>query len=86
MLGQPLQLSFQGAAKWLFDVEIDKEHTRSNWLQATTAAGPAALRRHGRRAVAADAERTEAAPGSAGRWSWLQEDVARMQRNSERSV
>ena len=33
MLGQPLQLAFQGAAKWLFDVDIDKEHTRSNWLK-----------------------------------------------------
>jgi ribonuclease D len=31
LLGQPLQVGYPLAVQWLFDVEIDKEHTRSNW-------------------------------------------------------
>lgn len=31
LLGQPLQLGYHAAAKWLLDVEIDKDQTRSNW-------------------------------------------------------
>jgi len=86
MLGQPLQLAFQGAAKWLFDVDIDKEHTRSNWLKRPLQPGQLHY-------AAMDVvllpmmfielrERLEAA----GRWPWLEEDVARMQRGSELSV
>jgi len=86
MLGQPLQLAFQGAAKWLFNVDIDKEHTRSNWLKRPLQPGQLHY-------AAMDVvllpmmsielrQRLEAA----GRWSWLEEDVERMQRSSELSV
>jgi ribonuclease D len=86
MLGQPLQLSFQGAAKWLFDVEIDKEHTRSNWLKRPLQSGQ--LHYAAMDVVLLPLILDELKPRleAAGRWSWLQEDVARMQRNSEFSV
>jgi len=31
LLGQPLQMSYHAAVKWLLDVDIDKDQTRSNW-------------------------------------------------------
>ena len=33
MLGQPLQMAYQHAVKWLFDVAVDKDQTRSNWCR-----------------------------------------------------
>lgn len=86
MLGQPLQLAFQGAAKWLFDVDIDKEHTRSNWLKRPLA--PAQLHYAAMDVVLLPLmfEELKARLEAAGRWSWLEEDVARMQRNSELEV
>jgi ribonuclease D len=86
MLGQPLQLSFQGAAKWLFDVEIDKEHTRSNWLKRPLQAGQ--LRYAAMDVVLLPRILAELQPRleQAGRWPWLQEDVARMQRNAAQTT
>jgi ribonuclease D len=86
MLGQPLQLAFQGAAKWLFDVDIDKEHTRSNWLKRPLQ--PAQLHYAAMDVVLLPQMLSELQPRleAAGRWSWLQEDVARMQRISKESV
>lgn len=86
MLGQPLQLSFQGAAKWLFDVEIDKDHTRSNWLKRPLQAGQ--LRYAAMDVVLLPRILAELQPRleQAGRWAWLQEDVARMQRNAAQTT
>ena len=86
MVGQPLQLSYQGAAQWMFGVEIDKDHTRSNWLKRPLQ--PGQLRYAAMDVVLLPAmyaelrERLE----RAGRWSWLQEEVARMQRSAHESV
>ena len=86
MLGQPLQLSFQGAAKWLFDVEIDKEHTRSNWLRRPLQ--PAQLHYASMDVVLLPQMLQELQPRleAAGRWTWLEEDIARMQRTSAEAV
>lgn len=86
MLGQPLQLSFQGAAKWLFDVEIDKEHTRSNWLKRPLQPGQLHYAAMDVVLLPLILDELRTRLEAAGRWSWLQEDVARMQRNSELSV
>jgi ribonuclease D len=86
MLGQPLQLSFQGAAKWLFDVEIDKEHTRSNWLRRPLQ--PAQLHYAAMDVVLLPQMLEVLRPRleAAGRWAWLEEDIARMQRTSAEAV
>lgn len=86
MLGQPLQLSFQGAAKWLFDAEIDKDHTRSNWLKRPLQAGQ--LRYAAMDVVLLPRILAELQPRleQAARWSWLHEDVARMQRNAAQTT
>ncbi len=33
MTGQPLQMSYHNAIKWLTGIEVDKDQTRSNWLR-----------------------------------------------------
>jgi ribonuclease D len=82
MLGQPLQLSYQGAVKWLFGVEVDKDHTRSNWLKRPLQ--PGQLRYAAMDVVLLPQMLAElrARLEQAGRWGWLEEEVARMQRNA----
>jgi len=82
MLGQPLQLGYHHALKWLFDLDIDKDQTRSNWCkrplnprQLHYAAMDVVLLPEMLKTLKARLE-------SAGRWAWLEEDVARMQRNA----
>ena len=78
MLGQPLQLSYQGAVKWLFDIDIEKDHTRSNWCKRPLQPGQL-------RYAAIDVvllpqmlEVLKPRLESAGRWSWLLEEAERM--------
>jgi ribonuclease D len=82
MLGQPLQLGYHHAVKWIFDVEIDKDQTRSNWLKRP-------LTSHQLRYAAMDVvllpmmlEVLRSRLEAIGRWEWLQEDVDRMKYNS----
>jgi len=86
MLGQPLQLGYHHALKWLFDVEIDKDQTRSNWCkrplndrQLHYAAMDVVLLPEMLLTLRPKLE-------EAGRWSWLEEDVTRMRRNALESV
>ena len=86
LLGQSLQLSYQGAVRWLSGIEVDKEQTRSNWLvrplrpeQLHYAATdvvflPAMLRR-----MRDELEQQ-------GRWSWLEEEVSRMLENARQET
>ena len=80
MLGQPLQLSYQGTVKWLFGIEIEKEHTRSNWCKRPLHAGQ--LRYAAMDVVLLPEILAELRPRleEAGRWSWLEEEIARMQK------
>ena len=82
MLGQSLQLGYHHATKWLLGVDIDKDQTRSNWCRRP-------LNSKQLRYAAMDVvllpmmldelrQRLE----NIGRWEWLEEDVARMKRNS----
>ena len=86
MLGQPLQLGYHHAVKWLFDVDIDKDQTRSNWCkrplherQLHYAAMDVVLLPE---MISTLKSRLE----QAGRWPWLEEDVARMRRNAREAV
>lgn len=86
MLGQPLQLGYHHALKWLFDVDIDKDQTRSNWCKRP-------LTQQQLRYAAMDVvllpEMIITLRGrleEAGRWSWLEEDVARMTRNARHII
>lgn len=86
MLGQSLQLGYHHAVGWLFDVEIDKDHTRSNWLKRPLSPGQL-------RYAALDVvllplmmERLRGELEKLGRWTWLREEVSRMQRRSVEDV
>jgi len=86
MLGQPLQLGYHHAIKWLFDVDIDKDQTRSNWCRRP-------LTKQQLRYAAMDVvllpEMIITLRGrleDAGRWSWLAEDVARMKHNARNTI
>jgi len=86
MLGQPLQMSYHHAVKWLAGVEVDKELTRSNWIkrplkpeQLHYAATDVVFLPATLEALRDDLMRK-------GRWSWLQEDVERMTMNSQQLV
>ncbi len=82
MLGQPLQLGYHHAVKWLFDIAVDKDQTRSNWCRR-----PLHFRQL--RYAAMDVvllpmmwQKIRPQLEEAGRWEWLVEDVERMKRNS----
>ncbi len=82
MLGQSLQLAYSHAVKWLFDISIDKDQTRSNWCRRP-------LHSRQLRYAAMDVvllpmmlQRLKPQLEEAGRWQWLVEDITRMKRNS----
>ena len=82
MLGQPLQLAYHHAVKWLFNISIDKNQTRSNWCRRP-------LHSRQLRYAAMDVvllpmmlQKIRPRLEKAGRWEWLVEDVERMKRNS----
>ena len=82
MLGQPLQLGYHHAVKWLFDIAVDKDQTRSNWCRRP-------LHARQLRYAAMDVvllpmmqQKLRSRLEDAGRWQWLEEDVARIKRNS----
>lgn len=79
MLGQPLQMGYHHTVKWMFDVEIDKEQTRSNWLKRPLT--PSQLHYAAMDVVLLPEMLLTLQPRleQLGRWSWLQEDIARMQ-------
>jgi ribonuclease D len=86
MLGEPLQMAYHNAAKRLLDVDIDKDQTRSNWCRRP-------LHANQLRYAAMDVVLLPAMLGmlksrleQAGRWDWLVEDVARMQKRSLQTV
>lgn len=77
LAGQSLQLSLQGAVKWLFDVEIGKEHTRSNWCRRPLK--PGQLHYAAMDVVLLPLMHLELRKRleDLGRWEWLQEEVER---------
>jgi len=86
MLGQPLQLGYHHALKWLFDVDIDKDQTRSNWCkrplnerQLHYAAMDVVLLPEMLLTLRPKLE-------DAGRWPWLEEEVTRMRSNALEAV
>ena len=82
MLGQSLQLGYHHAARWLFDVEIEKDHTRSNWLRRPLSSGQL---RYAALDVVLLPMMIEVLRGkleALGRWDWLVEEVNRMEKKS----
>ena len=86
MLGQPLQLGYHHAVDWLFGVEIEKDHTRSNWLRRPLSSGQLRYAALDVVLLPTMMRRLQVELGQLGRWAWLQEDVQRMIRASTQDV
>ena len=85
MLGKPLQLGYHHAVKWLFDIDIDKDQTRSNWCRRPLNSNQ--MHYAAMDVVLLPMMLSELRPRleDSGRWQWLEEDVARMKRTSRPS-
>ena len=86
LIGQSLQLSYQGAVKWLCGVEVDKEQTRSNWVNRP-------LRPEQLHYAATDVvflcgiyAKLRDELHQHGRWAWLEEEVGRLVYNAQQEV
>ena len=86
MLGQPLQMSYHHAVKWMIGVEVDKEQTRSDWIRRPLK--PAQLHYAATDVVFLPAmlDKLRRDLVLRGRWSWLEEDVAIMIDNSQKAI
>lgn len=85
LIGQPLQQSYDKAVKWLCGVELDKQHTRSNWLRRPLK--PEQLHYAANDVVFLPLLHRELHEllEQAGRWEWLREEVGLMLRQSQQS-
>ncbi len=78
MVGQPLQMSYHNAIKWLTGIEVDKDQTRSNWIRRPLS--PRQLHYAATdvvflpKLIAHIREKLE----QEGKWQWLEEDVNRL--------
>jgi ribonuclease D len=86
LLGQPLQLGYHNACSWLFDVEIDKEQTRSNWCKRPLHAKQLHYAAMDVVLLPLMLEELRAKLEEKQRWSWLEEEVSRMQLNARSTV
>lgn len=86
MLGQPLQLSYQGAVKWLFGIDVDKEHTRSNWCKRPLRAAQLQYAAMDVVLLPQMLAMLRTRLETAGRWAWLEEEVTRMQQSAAEDV
>ena len=86
MLGQPLQMGYHAAVNWLFDIEVDKEQTRSNWCKR-----PLTERQmhYAAMDVVLLPEMAETLLGrleEKGRMAWLQEEADRARKNAVTTI
>ncbi|MEJ2385051.1 MAG: ribonuclease D [Xanthomonadales bacterium] len=86
LAGKPLQLAYHAAVADLFDIEVDKEQTRSNWCKRPLTSRQ--LHYAAMDVVLLPAVVDELRPQleQSGRWEWLREDIGRMQRVAREPV
>jgi ribonuclease D len=86
MLGQPLQLGYHAAVNWLFDIEVDKEQTRSNWCRRPLNSKQLHYAAMDVTLLPSMILKLRGQLETKGRWEWLLEDVARMQQTARTDV
>lgn len=83
MLGQPLQMSYHHAVKWMSGIEVDKEQTRSNWLHRPLTPGQLHYAATDVVFLPAMYQYLSEDLRQRDRWSWLTEEVDRMCKTSK---
>ncbi len=78
MIGQPLQMSYHNAIKWLAGIEVDKDQTRSNWLRRPLTARQLHYAATDVVFLPQLIEHIRSSLQAQNKWSWLEEDVVRM--------
>jgi len=78
MIGQPLQMSYHNAIKWLTGIEVDKDQTRSNWLRRPLSARQLHYAATDVVFLPQLIEHVRTTLQAQNKWSWLEEDVVRM--------
>lgn len=86
MIGQPLQMSYHSAIKWLTGIEVDKDQTRSNWLRRPLS--PRQLHYAATDVVFLPAlvNQVRNTLLEQNKWQWLEEDVSRAIAQSRESL
>jgi ribonuclease D len=84
--GKPLQLAYHAAIADLFGIEVDKEQTRSNWCRRPLTARQLHYAAMDVVLLPAVVDELQPRLEQAGRWTWLQEDVGRMQAAAQEPV
>jgi len=78
MIGQPLQMSYHNAIKWLTGIEVDKDQTRSNWLRRPLSARQLHYAATDVVFLPQLIEHVRSSLQAQDKWPWLEEDVSRM--------
>lgn len=78
MIGQPLQMSYHNAIKWLTGIEVDKDQTRSNWLRRPLSARQLHYAATDVVFLPQLVEHVRSHLLAQDKWPWLEEDVGRM--------
>ncbi len=86
MLGQPLQMGYHTTVQWLFEIEVDKEQTRSNWCKRPLTGRQLHYAAMDVVLLPEMYEILRARLQEKGRWTWLQEEAARAQDNARQIV
>jgi len=82
LLGQPLQLGYHHAVKWLLDVDIDKDQTRSNWLKRPLSSKQLLYAAMDVVLLPMMYTMLRQRLDEMGRWAWLEEEAERMKQTS----
>jgi ribonuclease D len=86
MLGQPLQMGYHAAVNWLFDIDVDKEQTRSNWCRRPLNSKQLHYAAMDVTLLPSMILKLRSQLEAKNRWEWLLEDVARMQQTARTDV
>ena len=86
MLGQPLQMGYHTTVQWLFEIEVDKEQTRSNWCRRPLTESQLHYAAMDVVLLPEMYETLRARLEEKGRWAWLEEETARAQQNARRTI
>ncbi|MDZ4731287.1 MAG: ribonuclease D [Xanthomonadales bacterium] len=86
MTGQPLQMSYHSAIKWLTGIEVDKDQTRSNWLRRPLSSRQLHYAATDVVFLPALVNQVRSTLLGQNKWQWLEEDVARAIAQSRESL